>query len=461
MTLKVFNTLTRSLGDFKEIEEGKVKIYLCGPTVYDVGHLGHARSAVAFDVIRKYFIYKGYDVTFVSNYTDIDDKMINRANAENISVKELAEKIIPEYVKDYGALGIMEADVHPKATETISEMVEMINILIEKKIAYVIDDGVYFDVSKQEGYCKLSGQKTESLQAGARIKVDKNKCNPNDFALWKFKKEGEPSWDAPFGEGRPGWHIECSAMSKKYLGQPFDIHGGGADLIFPHHEDEIAQSEACYDTQFCNYWLHNGFVKIDDEKMSKSLNNFFTIKEILAEYNPKVVRFFLVSTHYRAPINFSDTVLDQSKEGLKRIWDFVRLLDEISVIEGESADDVLSDAKKKFEESMNNDFETSGAIAAVFELINRINPLIAENKLSESDATHVRELLYEFDKVLGFIIPDDDLIPQEIWDLAHARVDARKNKDFELADKLRDEIKSKGYVVEDKKNGDIRVKKII
>ncbi|OGJ52574.1 cysteine--tRNA ligase, partial [Candidatus Peregrinibacteria bacterium RIFOXYC2_FULL_41_22] len=321
MTLKVKNTLSGKKEEFKPIKDNHVGMYVCGPTVYDFGHLGHGRSAVVFDIIRKYLKYKGYDVTYVSNYTDIDDKMINRANKEGITVKQLAEKIIPEYQEDYGQLKIDKPDTQPKATQYIPQMIELIKKLIEKGYAYELEDGVYYEVEKFAHYGKLSGQNQDELKAGARIEKDDKKRHPHDFVLWKKAKPDEPSWPSPWGEGRPGWHIECSAMSMDLLGETFDIHGGGMDLIFPHHEDEIAQSEAATGKSYVKYWLHNGFITINNEKMSKSLGNFFTLKEIFAKYNPNTVRYMIIGTHYRSPINFSHELLDQSENALSRIKD--------------------------------------------------------------------------------------------------------------------------------------------
>ncbi|MDP2624980.1 MAG: cysteine--tRNA ligase, partial [Candidatus Peregrinibacteria bacterium] len=323
--LHVYNTLTNQKEGFKPIQEGKVDMYLCGPTVYDNGHLGHGRSAVAFDIIRRYleYVYREENVTFVTNYTDIDDKMINRANEEGITVKELADRIIPEYEKDYGSLGVKPPTIQTLATEYVDQMIEIVEKLIKEEYAYELEDGVYFEVEKFKEYGKLSNQKREELQAGSRIDKNDNKRHPHDFVLWKKEKPGEPSWDSPWGKGRPGWHIECSAMSYSNLGQPFDIHGGGQDLTFPHHECEIAQSEAAYGVQFCNVWLHNGFITVDKEKMSKSLGNFFTLKDIFKKYDPRAVRYFFLTSHYRSPIEFSDQQLEQAKNTLDRIRDFL------------------------------------------------------------------------------------------------------------------------------------------
>lgn len=438
--------------EFRPLEKGKVKMYVCGPTVYDVAHLGHGRSAVAFDVIRKYFEYKSFNVTYVSNYTDVDDKMINRAREEGITVKELALKIIPEVEKDYLALGIKKPDIQPRATEYIEAIIDLIKKLEAKGFTYLLDDGVYYDVSKFPEYGDFSGQTLADLQAGARVEVDERKKNPYDFALWKLKKEDdEPSWPSPWGEGRPGWHIECSAMTWKTLGEKFDIHGGGLDLKFPHHECEVAQSLAAFGPgSFAQYWMHNGFIQINNEKMSKSLGNFFTLKEIFEKYDPRVVRFMFLQTHYRNPINFSDQLLEQAKGGLQRLHDFVRGLSSNS--DGGKSVDADSEFKK-FEEYMDNDFDTAGALGVLFELVKVLNSLKAGGRLTKADVLETEKFLKKVDSVLGIIYSGDNEIPSEIVKLAEERVNARKAKDFKKADMLRDEIKEKGYVVEDTASG--------
>ncbi|NIA02539.1 MAG: cysteine--tRNA ligase, partial [Nitrospirae bacterium] len=420
--IRIYDTKTKKKEEFRPIEDKKVGMYVCGPTVYDVAHLGHGRSAVAFDVIRKYFEYCGFDVKFVSNYTDIDDKMINRAKEEGISVSELADKIIPEYEADYGALGVAKPDLQPRATEHIEEVVGIIGKLEEGEYAYVIDgDGVYFDVSKFEKYGELSGQNLEDLKMGARVDVNKAKKNPYDFALWKFKKEGEPAWDSPWGEGRPGWHIECSAMSFKHLGREFDIHGGGLDLQFPHHECEVAQSvcalrkDALDEKVFAKYWIHNGFINVNNEKMSKSLGNFSTLKEIFEKYDPQVVRFMFLQTHYRNPIDFSDELLEQAKAALGRLHGFVRglrvgyekLKKDVADL-GKGSKRLIGNADefgKKFEECMNNDFDVAGALGVVFELVKAVNGLRSVSRLTKEDVDEAEKFLKEADKVFGVIFP--------------------------------------------------------
>lgn len=461
MTLKIYNSLGREKVVFEPLVPGKVSMYVCGPTVYDNAHLGHGRSAVAFDVIRRYLIYKygAENVTYATNYTDIDDKMIKRADEEGITVAELAAKVIPEYEADYGALGVMKADIQPKATEYIEAMVEIVQCLDEKGCTYVIEgDGVYFDVTKFEEYGKLSGNTLEALQAGSRVEVKDGKRNPQDFVLWKFKKEGEPSWPAPWGEGRPGWHIECSAMTWKCLGEKFDIHGGGLDLTFPHHECEIAQSEGCFGSgTFAKYWMHNGFINVDNEKMSKSLGNFFTLKDIFEKYDPRVVRFFFLQTHYRKPINFADTLLDQAKAGLQRLDDFVRGLRRIAGEgkESEAFAELIESARESFEVVMDEDFDTSGALGVVFELVKAVNVKIAGDECTPTDAQAVLDLLDEFDAVLAVILPEEDLHDERIEALIAEREKARENKDWARSDEIRDQLAEEGIVLEDGAEGTV------
>ncbi|MBT6068302.1 cysteine--tRNA ligase [Candidatus Peregrinibacteria bacterium] len=455
--MQLHNTLTKKKEEFVPLHEGEVKMYLCGPTVYDRAHLGHGRSAVAFDLIRRYFIYKGFKVTFVSNYTDIDDKMINRAAEEGISVPELTEKIIPHYEEDYGALNILPSDISPRATEYIEEMIALVQDLLDKDIAYALEDGIYFDVSRDKDYGKLSGQRLEDLKAGARITEREDKRNHQDFALWKFEKPGEPSWNAEFGKGRPGWHIECSAMSTALLGNTFDIHAGGLDLIFPHHECEIAQSESSTGEQYVKYWLHNGFVQIDNEKMSKSLGNFFTLRDIFQKYPASTVRLFLISTHYRSPINFSDAQLEQAAKTLQRLNDFVFNL---KTYENQTENNLeikklLENAKNTFETAMDNDFEVPEALAVIFSLIKDINRLIAEKGMSTQDAMKTLHLIRAFNEVLGIIQEPEaeELINVEIEELIRNRETARAEKNYTLADSLRDQLTAKGIELIDTPDG--------
>ncbi len=449
------------LVEFEPIKEGEIGMYVCGPTVYDLGHLGHGRSAVSFDLMRRYFIYKGYKVKFVSNYTDIDDKMINRAKEKGISVEQLANEIIPEYIKDYTALGIMVSDISPKATDSVKEMIDIISTLEKKGHTYVLDDGVYFDVKTFKEYGEFSGQKLEDLKVGARVDVKEDKRNPYDFVLWKFKKDGEPFWSSPWGDGRPGWHIECSAMSFLHLGEKFDIHGGGLDLVFPHHECEVAQSLCAFGSDaFAKYWMHNGFINIDNEKMSKSLGNFFTLRNVFEKYDPKIVRFMFLQTHYRNPINFSFDLLEQAKAGLERIRDCVRNLKfeiENSSDGGDDTgvDEKLSGLKSDFENVMDNDFDTSGALGAVFDLVTFVNTLIQSKKLTKKSANDVTSLFTDFDKVLNVIFEEEKDIDDEVKALIKQREDSRKAKNFAMSDKIRDKLKAKGIELEDTSSGTV------
>jgi cysteinyl-tRNA synthetase len=456
--MKVFNTMSGKKDEFVPLKKGEVGMYVCGPTVYDYGHLGHGRSAVSFDVIRKYLIYKGYKVKYVMNFTDIDDKMINRAAMMKISVAELADKIIPEYKKDYLALGIMDGDVEPKATENIREMIELIEGLERKGYTYILEDGVYYDVRKFKKYGKLSKQKLDELKSGARVVLNEKKRNPQDFVLWKFAKEGEPQWESPWGVGRPGWHIECSAMSAKFLGESFDIHGGGADLTFPHHECEIAQSEAFSDKIFAKYWIHNGFIQINNEKMSKSLGNFFTLRDIFKRYDPQVVRFMFLQTHYRSPIEFSDAILDQSKNGLMRLHDFMRRLGgyvaEISDKRQEDVEGLVMTTERRFREAMDDDFETPEALAAVFEFVKEINRMIDEGSMTVTTKESAMTLLTRIDNVLGLLQQTrDESVDDETMGMIEERNKARKEKDWAKADELRKKLLDKGIAVEDGPSG--------
>ncbi|PIZ76049.1 cysteine--tRNA ligase [Candidatus Peregrinibacteria bacterium CG_4_10_14_0_2_um_filter_38_24] len=464
--MKIHDTKTGELVEFEPINDGKVGMYVCGPTVYDFGHLGHGRSAVCFDVIRRYFIYKGYDVKFVSNYTDIDDKMINRAKEKGISVEQLANEIIPEYVRDYTALGVMPSDISPKATDkdNIAEMIDIIERLEKKGHIYVLDDGVYFDVKTYKEYCEFSGQKLEDLKVGARVDVKEGKRNPYDFVLWKFKKEGEPAWPSRWGEGRPGWHIECSAMSFLHLGEKFDIHGGGLDLVFPHHECEVAQSLCAFGPDsFAKYWMHNGFINIDNEKMSKSLGNFFTLRNVFERYDPKIVRFMFLQTHYRNPINFSFDLLEQSKAGLERLRNFARNLkvgyESLSKDVYEvGAVKLTVDAKhmqKGFEEFMDNDFDLSGALGVVFDLVKSVNGLRDAKKLTQEDVDEAEKFLKNVDEVLDVIFEEEEDLDGDVKALIEKREEARKSKDFAMSDKIRDELKAKGIELEDTAGGTI------
>lgn len=458
MTLKLKNTLTGKKEEFKPLNGKKIGMYVCGPTVYDFAHLGHGRSAMVFDIIRKYLKYKGFEVTFVSNYTDVDDKMINRANKEGITIQQLAEKIIPEYQADYGQLKIDKPDHQPKATQYIPQMIELIKKLIEKNYAYELDDGVYFEVEKFPQYGKLSGQNQDELKTGARIEKNDKKRHPHDFVLWKKAKPEEPSWPSPWGDGRPGWHIECSAMSMNLLGETFDIHGGGMDLIFPHHEDEIAQSECATGKPYVKYWLHNGFININNEKMSKSLGNFFTLKDIFKKYDPNTVRFLLISTHYRSPINFSHDLLDQSGNALNRIKDFlINLKNYKSKAEKSdpALEKTLANTIKDFEKRMDDDFDTAGGIGVLFNLIKEVNVLMKEEKIAEKDVKKINATLDKIDSVLCILPKIDQQIDEEVESLITERNNARKNKNFARADEIRKLLDEKDIILEDTPNGTI------
>lgn len=463
--MKLYNTLTRKKEEFKPLDEKEVKIYSCGPTVYNYFHIGNARPFIIFDTLRRYLEYKGYNVKFVQNFTDIDDKMIKKANEEKITVKELADKFIKEYFIDAGGLGILEATVHPKATENIDSIIELIKKLEEKGHAYSVDGDVYFSTKSFEAYGKLSHQGIEDLEAGARIDVDERKRDPMDFALWKAKKPGEPSWKSPWGEGRPGWHIECSAMANRYLGETIDIHSGGQDLVFPHHENEIAQSEAANNKPFARYWIHNGFINVNNEKMSKSAGNFFTVRDIVKQFDYTVIRFFMLSAHYRSPINFSDELLEQAQNGLQRIYNcfenLIYLREHInnSVQPDEetekSLEVKLEELKTKFIEAMDDDLNTADAIAAIFDMVREVNSRI--NAASNS-SLYIIELSYsmlkELCSVIGIAPKDaDNKVDSEIEELVNQRQQARKEKNWKLADEIRDKLKDKGVTLEDTPQG--------
>ncbi|PIQ77015.1 cysteine--tRNA ligase [Candidatus Peregrinibacteria bacterium CG11_big_fil_rev_8_21_14_0_20_46_8] len=458
MTIKIYNTLTRKKEEFQPLKKGKVGMYVCGPTVYDRGHLGHAYAAVSMDLIRRYLMYKGFKVTYVSNITDVEDKMIKRAARENITEAELAEKIIPLYTADYAALNVLPSDHQPRATQYIKQMVVLIEKLLKKHVAYEAQDGIYFEVGKFAEYGKLSRQKLDELRAGARVEVDESKKNPEDFALWKKAKPGEPDWEGPNGmRGRPGWHIECSAMSMDLLGKTFDMHGGGADLIFPHHEDEIAQSEMATGKPFVHYWVHNGHIRVDGEKMSKSLGNFFTIEEIFAKYNPLVVRYFLISNHYRNPVDFNDGLLESAKQSLGRLHDFVRRLKTYAAPADANLGHIqmfVEKARKAFEEAMDDDFESSRALAAVFEFVREMNILLDKKSLTSEERNAALQFIRKIDTVLA-VLPkeNDDGLDEEIEELIVERKQARANKDFARSDAIRDELKKRGIELEDGPEG--------
>ena len=465
--MKIYNTLTRYKEEFKTIEPNKVKMYACGPTVYNYFHLGNARPFVTFDTLRRYLEYRGYEVTFVQNFTDIDDKMINRANEEGITVEQLADRFIKEYYVDADGLNIERQSAQPRATHSIKAIIGLIKAMEDKGFTYVIEgDGVYYDVSKKEDYGKLSHYKLEELVAGGgeRKASYEGKKNPGDFALWKFKKEGEPAWGSPWGEGRPGWHIECSAMIKQYLGDTIDIHGGGQDLIFPHHENEIAQSEAANGCPLANFWVHNAFVNIDGEKMSKSLGNFFTIRDIVKKYPYNVIRFFILLGHYRSPINFSDELLAAAQTSLGRISNCVSQI-KFALENGAQAhsDDSetsakLRDAVKAAEESfishMDDDLNSADAITDIFNLVTEANKAIAADDASASALKLAGDKIVELTGVLGVTLDEEkEEIPAEVLELAAKRTEAKKAKDFAEADKIRDQITALGYSIKDTPKG--------
>lgn len=439
--IQIFNTQKRAKEEFVPIKSNEVGIYVCGVTVYDFCHIGHGRAYVVFDTIRRFLEYVGYKVKYVQNFTDIDDKIINRSKETGAKWDELSSNFIKEYYTDMDALNIKRADIYPKATEHIKEMHDLITILINKGIAYEVEGDVYFSITDFPEYGALSGRVLEDMQAGARIEVDARKKHPMDFALWKKADKSEPGWDSPWGYGRPGWHIECSAMSSKYLGQPFDIHGGGADLTFPHHENELAQSKAAYDKDFAKYWMHNGFVNIDKQKMSKSLNNFFTIRDVLNDYSPEVLRLFYLMTQYRKPINYSLDQLEDATKAYERIVNALNL--DNTSDQNNSAK--LDEFKNKYITNMSDDFNTAGAIGVLFDLVRYIN--------SEKDSQG-QELLKELCDVLGIkIVAKETSIPQDIIELAEQRKEAKANKDWNTADSIRDKVTQMGYIIKDTKEG--------
>lgn len=460
--MKIYNTMTRQKEEFIPIEPNKVKMYVCGPTVYNFIHLGNARPFTVFDTLRRYFEYRGYEVTYIQNFTDVDDKIINRSKEEGISPEEVAQKYIKEYFIDCDGLGIKRATVHPQVTDNIKEIVDFIQELIDKGYAYESEGDVLFRTRKFDEYGKLSHQKIEELELGARIDVDDKKEDPLDFVLWKSKKEGEPGWQSPWGEGRPGWHIECSVMSRRYLGDTIDIHAGGQDLQFPHHENEIAQSECRSGHVFAKYWMHNGYINVDGEKMSKSLGNFFTVRDISEKYDLGLVRFFLLSTQYRNPVNFSDTVLEQAKAGLERLEnarDKAEFLLEMKADSSLSEDErklipVLESFKTKFIDAMDDDLNTADAISAIFELAKFMNTNIDENSSREFIKSAL-DLFYELTGVLNIANKEevDEDLTEKVEALIEKRSEAKKNKDFALADKIRDELTSMGIAIEDTRQG--------
>ncbi len=461
--MKIYNTMTRKKEEFIPLEEGKVKMYVCGPTVYNFIHLGNARPFTVFDTLRRYFEYRGYEVTYIQNFTDVDDKIIKRSHEEGISPEEVAEKYIKEYFIDCDGLGIKRATVHPQVTDNIENIIVFVQDLIDKGYAYEAGGDVLFRTRKFEEYGKLSHQNIEELELGARIDVDDKKEDPLDFVLWKAKKDGEPGWQSPWGEGRPGWHIECSVMSNRYLGNTIDIHAGGQDLQFPHHENEIAQSECRNGHTFARYWMHNGYINVDGEKMSKSLGNFFTVRDISEKYDLGLVRFFLLATQYRNPVNFSDTVLEQAKAGLERL---TNARDNAEFILGNLDDSGLRDEEKdlaagldkyrdRFIEAMDDDLNTADAISVIFELAKFMNTNISDQSSKEFVQLNL-DIFNELTGVLNIAnksVEEDDSLSQNVEDLIAKRAQAKKEKNFALADQIRDELAAMGIAIEDTRQG--------
>ena len=462
--MKIYNTMSKRKEEFVPLEEGRVKMYVCGPTVYNFIHIGNARPMIAFDTVRRYFEYKGYDVNFVSNFTDVDDKIIKKAIEEGVTADEVSKRYIAECKKDMEGMNIKPATKNPLATEEICGMVDMIQTLIDRGYAYEKNGTVYYRTRKFDGYGKLSHKNLDDLRSGGRallVTGEDEKEDPLDFVLWKPKKEGEPAWESPWSEGRPGWHIECSEMSKKYLGEQIDIHAGGEDLIFPHHENEIAQSEAANGKEFARYWMHNGFLNIDNRKMSKSLGNFFTVREISEKYDLQVLRFFMLSAHYRSPLNFSAELMEAAKNGLERILTAAENLRFLSENAGKSA---MTEEEKElfskteeyvsdFERAMDDDFNTADAVAAVFDLVKYINTTADGARSGEYlDSLYAR--LRTLTDVLGIIIDkDEEIIDEEIEAMIEKRQAARKERNFALADQIRDELLAKGIILEDTREG--------
>lgn len=482
--MRFYNTMSNKIEEFETIENGKVKMYVCGPTVYNYIHLGNARPIIVFDTLARYFKYRGYDVTYIQNFTDVDDKIIKRANEEGISVKEVTEKYIKGFFEDIEPLNISDDIVRPKVTENMPEIIEIIKKLINEGFAYEKDGNVFFEVKKFEEYGNLSNQKIDELEIGARVDIMEEKNNPLDFALWKRKKEGEPYWDSPWGQGRPGWHIECSAMAKKYLGDTFDIHGGGQDLVFPHHENEIAQSRCAYHGNFANYWLHNGFIQVNGDKMSKSLGNFFLLREILGKFPGNVVRLFILGTHYRKPINFSMDNMEDSRKTLKNIVtsmnNFSEIIEKFSgkgSHEGEVSDNTgnnginefkekVNELDKKFMEAMDEDMNTPQALAVIFDQIKETKKFsvnISNGEEAEALNYSYNSLRKKLEEVLGIMLfmedenknfkNNDKLTGNLIELLIKLRADARKEKNFKLSDEIRDNLKELGIEIQDNKDG--------
>lgn len=458
--MKVYNTLTRQKEEFKTMVPNEVKMYACGPTVYNFIHIGNARPIIVFDVLRRYLEYRDYKVTFVQNFTDVDDKIIRKANEEGVESLTISERYIAEYKTDATGLNVLPATVHPKVTENMDAIIDIVKTLVDRGFAYPVDGDVYFRTARFEEYGKLSHMPLEDLQAGARIATGDVKEDAMDFALWKSAKPGEPSWTSPWGEGRPGWHIECSAMVRSILGETIDLHCGGQDLIFPHHENEIAQSECATGKCFANYWMHNGYINVDNKKMSKSLNNFFTTREVANKFGYEPIRFMMLQAHYRSPINYSLEIIEQCKSALDRLYACKQAVAYAKTVAVSGAFDAEQQAKldsyrDNFVTAMEDDLNTADAIAAIFELVREINSNVAGDKIASAEyVAHAGKLFDELTGVLGLLYQDkEEAIPQEVLDLVEARVQARKEKNFQKADEMRDAIAALGYQVMESRQG--------
>ena len=459
MTIKLYNSLSRKKEEFKPIEEGKVKMYVCGPTVYNYIHIGNARPAIVFDTVRRYLEYVGYDVDYVLNFTDVDDKLIKAANELGEEVPEIAERFIKAYKEDVAKLHVQEAVKHPRVTESMDEIIAFIQGLVDKGYAYEVDGDVYYRTRKFDGYGKLSHQSIDELRSGARIQVGEKKDDPLDFALWKQAKDGEISWDSPWGEGRPGWHIECSAMAKKHLGDTIDIHAGGQDLTFPHHENEIAQSEAHNGKTFANYWIHNGYIQIDNEKMSKSLGNFILVKDIVDQFDANVIRFYMLSVHYRNPINFNKGLIEEAENSFGRLKTAYQNLNYRREASTNLSEDnthwfeLIENQRNQFKQEMNDDFNTANAISVLFELAKEANIYLNEKQTDTSVIDAFIQLFDEITGVLGLQLEEETLVDEEIERLIEERKQARKDRDFARADEIRDLLDEQGIVLEDTPQG--------
>ena len=463
--MKIYNTMTRKKEELKPITEGTVKIYCCGPTVYNLIHIGNARALCVFDALRRYLEFRGYKVFYVQNFTDVDDKIIRKANELGKTATEVSENAIKEYFIDAEGLNVCRADVHPKVTENMDIIIDIVKTLVEKGYAYEADGDVYFETAKFPAYGKLSHQPLDDLKAGARIEVGEKKRDPMDFAVWKAAKPGEPYWDSPFGKGRPGWHIECSAMSRHYIGDTIDIHGGGADLIFPHHENEIAQSECATGCALANIWMHNGMLNVDNKKMSKSAGNFFLVRDMAKEFGYEPIRFMLLSVHYRSQLNYTVEVIESCKSALARLYNCKELMERTlpnakDGVAGENTLNEIKAAREEFCRAMDDDFNTADAIAAVFELVRKINTAVSSPEITKGDIKAYSDEFLALTNVLGLLYnQNNDEIPEDVKALVEQRTAARKEKNFALADELRNKITEMGYVVEETKQGTVLKKK--